>query len=362
MDEIPGGVPETPIRIDYDRVDVSDIMMQLRRRIAAAASPSPAGAAPGSSAAPAVSGKAGKASPGELPAAAAAASPSPAGAAPGSSAAPPDSGEVEEDFPDDVPAASPEERPGESEDIPPAEEPDFSMPYPELPALDGGGGKSRIKRLLLKLMRPFSPLIKLLILPVNEELVRAVRVLDYTNRKVDFLSAKFDHDLRRNEIALNRRMSGLDQSVHRRLVAADKGVDRRLVILEKRVDRRLANLDNAIHGRMTTLNENVDRRLVVLDQRMAALDDAIHVRMTTLNENLDQRMAEYDNRLDRLGSVLDVSLENVKLLHNLSHNLVVELTKLKIEHESLRNKARVLEKDFETLTRRERGLEERLPR
>jgi hypothetical protein len=300
MDETPGGAPETPIRIDYDNVDVSDIMAQLRSRIAAAAP---------------------------------AASPSPAGATPGAEAIPLASGEADETSPDDVPPASSEAPPEESPDIPPAEAPDFSMPYPELPAVDGGGGKSRVKRLLLKLMRPFAPLIKLLILPVNEELVQAVRVLDYTNRKVDFLTAKFDHDLRRNDIALNRRMTGLDQAIHRRMVAVDKGVDRRLVALDERIDRRLAALDDTIHGRMTTLNENVD-----------------------------QRMVEFDGRLDRLGSILDVSLENVKLLHNLSHNLVVELTKLKIEHESLRNKARILEKDFETLTRRERSLEERLPR
>jgi len=298
MDETPEGAPETPIRIDYDNVDVSDIMAQLRSRIAAAA-----------------------------------ASPSPAGAAPGAEAIPPASGETGEPSPDDISFASSEAPPEETEDIPPAEEPDFSMPYPELPAFDAGGGKSRVKRLLLKLMRPFAPLIKLLILPVNEELVQAVRVLDYTNRKVDFLTAKFDHDIRRNEIAFHRRMTGLDQSVHRRLVAVDKGVDRRLAILDERVDRRMAALDDTIHGRMTTLNENIDRRMV-----------------------------EYDDRLDRLGTVLDVSLENVKLLHNLSHNLVVELTKLKIEHETLRNKARILEKDFETLTRRERSLEERLPR
>lgn len=294
MDETSGGAPETPLRIDYDNVDVSDIMAQLRSRIAAAAP---------------------------------AASPSPAGEAPGGEAIPPASGEPGEPCPDEEAPAE------EAEDIPPAEEPDFSMPYPEMPAFDSGGGKSRLKRLLLKLARPFAPLIKLLILPVNEELVQAVRVLDYTNRKVDFLTAKFDHDLRRNDLALNRRMTGLDQSVHRRLVGQDKNVDRRLAALDERVDRRMAALDDTIHGRMTTLHENIDRRMI-----------------------------ELDDRLDRLGVTFEAAAENVKLLHNLSHNLVVELTKLKIEHETLRNKARILEKDFETLTRRERSLEERHPR
>ncbi len=294
MAETPGGAPEAPIRIDYDNVDVSDIMAQLRSRIAAAAPAAP---------------------------------PSPAGGAPGAEAIPPATGEPGEPCPEE------EAPPGETEDIPPAEEPDFSMPYPELAAFDAGGGKGRVKRLLLKLTRPFAPLIKLLILPVNEELVQAVRVLDYTNRKVDFLTAKFDHDLRRDEIALNRRMTVLDRSVHRRLVAQDKEADRRLVSLDERIDRRMAALDDAIHGRMTTLHEDIDRRMI-----------------------------ELDDRLDRLGVTFEAAAENIKLLHNLSHNLVVELTKLKIEHETLRNKARILEKDFETLTRRERGLEERLPR
>ena len=67
-------------------------------------------------------------------------------------------------------------------------------------------------------------------------------------------------------------------------------------------------------------------------------------------------------RLDRLQAKVherDLTQEYVKLLHILCHNLVAELTKLRVEHEALKLKAQVLEKDFEHLGRRERALERR---
>jgi hypothetical protein len=50
-------------------------------------------------------------------------------------------------------------------------------------------------------------------------------------------------------------------------------------------------------------------------------------------------------------------MEYIKLLHNLSHNIVVELTKLSIEHDGLKTKVRILEKDLEFLGQREKTLE-----
>jgi hypothetical protein len=44
-------------------------------------------------------------------------------------------------------------------------------------------------------------------------------------------------------------------------------------------------------------------------------------------------------------------------VHHLSHNLVVELSKLKIEQEMLKTKVRIMEKDFEFLGKREKALE-----
>jgi hypothetical protein len=52
--------------------------------------------------------------------------------------------------------------------------------------------------------------------------------------------------------------------------------------------------------------------------------------------------------------------ENTKLLHVMVHNLVIELTKLRIEHEALKSKMRIMEKDFEMLGKRERALEKRV--
>jgi len=186
---------DAPIRVDYDRVDVADIMAQVRARIAARPEPT-----------------------------------------------------------SDAEASGPQ--------------PVLPAGQPDSPAPDGGEGRSRAKRLLLKLMKPVTPLIKLAILPVNEELVRTVRVLDHANQQLDYLTAKFDRDIHRVESQLTERLG--------------------------RIDTQLA-----------------------------------------------------------------ITKENVKLLHALSHNLVVELTKLKIEHEALRNKVRILEKDFETLGRREGALEKR---
>lgn len=59
----------------------------------------------------------------------------------------------------------------------------------------------------------------------------------------------------------------------------------------------------------------------------------------------------------RLDDELHKSIEYTKLLHTLCHNLVIELSKLKIEEENLKNKTRILEKDFEFLKKRERTLE-----
>lgn len=85
-----------------------------------------------------------------------------------------------------------------------------------------------------------------------------------------------------------------------------------------------------------------------------------------VHEDLMQTVAELHKtnvRLDRLQAKVyerDLSQEYVKLLHILVHNLVAELTKLRIEHEALKMKTRILEKDFEHLGRRAKALEKRL--
>lgn len=119
---------------------------------------------------------------------------------------------------------------------------------PAIPDLDLTAGQGRTRRLLLKLMSPFRPLIKLLILPVDEEHRRTVLTLDHANRRLD---------------------------------------------------------------------------------------------------RLEKDRTERLNRLQ----------EYTKLLHHLCHNLVIEMSKLKIEQETLKTKTRVMEKDFDFLEKRGKALE-----
>lgn len=113
--------------------------------------------------------------------------------------------------------------------------------------LEAPGAKAKAKRLLLKITRPFAPLIKLFVFPVYAEFREMVLILDQTNRRVDLLNQKL------------------------------------------------------------------------------------------------MSMMEY-----------------TKILHSLSHNIVVELSKLKIEEENLKLKTRIMEKDFAFLGKREKALEKQL--
>ncbi|MBN2409224.1 MAG: hypothetical protein JXE07_05755 [Candidatus Aminicenantes bacterium] len=122
------------------------------------------------------------------------------------------------------------------------------------PAPEPEAGPGRARRLLLRLMSPLRPLIKLLILPVAEEHRQSLLLLDRANRRID----RLEHDR----------------------------------------DRAFEQLD---------------------------------------------RLREY-----------------TKLLHHLCHNLVVEMSKLKIEEETLKTKTRILEKDFEFLGKREKALEKEI--
>ncbi len=79
-----------------------------------------------------------------------------------------------------------------------------------------------------------------------------------------------------------------------------------------------------------------------------------------LNVRIDQVSDGLNIRSDKLSDVLSTARENTKLLHSLVHNLVLELTKLRIEHEALKNKMRIMEKDFEVLGKREKVLEKRM--
>jgi len=65
-------------------------------------------------------------------------------------------------------------------------------------------------------------------------------------------------------------------------------------------------------------------------------------------------------RIDGVETDLNLNKEHTKMLHSLGHNLVVELTKLKIEEEGLKSRIGILEKDLEMLGKRERVIEKRI--
>ncbi len=135
---------------------------------------------------------------------------------------------------------------------------------------------SKTKRVLLKVMKPFSPIIKLLILPVHQELRETIYSLDRTNKRLD------------------------------------------------------------------VLNDFID----------GALDE--------VQKNMWQFSTETNKKVDLTSEDLTKAKEYSKLLHNISHNIVVEMTKLKIEEENLKIRIRILEKDFEHLKSREKALESRV--
>ncbi|MDD8027678.1 MAG: hypothetical protein PHI34_14345 [Acidobacteriota bacterium] len=75
---------------------------------------------------------------------------------------------------------------------------------------------------------------------------------------------------------------------------------------------------------------------------------------------LHEDVAALYRQVDASNRRNDKFIDYIKLLHMLDHNLVVELTKLRIEHEALKSKMRLMEKDLAYLTKRERSVEERV--
>lgn len=138
------------------------------------------------------------------------------------------------------------------------------------------GWKARAKRILLKLMKPISPLIKLLIFPVYQELRETVLKLHHANMRIDYLSAALENELAKLSQVLNRRI------------------------------------------------------------------DRVEEKFPPIYEEIN-RLKEY-----------------TKLLHNLAHNVVVEMSKLKIELDTLKIHHRILEKDVRHLEQRERLLEKEI--
>jgi hypothetical protein len=253
----PGGGERPPIRIDYDHLDVADIMAQLKAGIAA--HPAAPAAAPV--------------------------------------------------LPSDAVGTQP---PGDEPEPPTA------------------GLKGFLKRLFLKLMRPFAPVQKLIALPTHRELMETVRKLHQTNLRLEELMQRIDVEFHRVNREINRAELRNDV-VNERLDIATANLQDQINVLPPRID----DVHRTLNGR--------------IDEVHATISDRVDLVHRTTNERVDGAYA----RIQR-------SMEFVKLLHNLSHNIVVELSKLKIEEEGIKLKTRVMEKDFEFLGRRERALEKEL--
>jgi len=82
----------------------------------------------------------------------------------------------------------------------------------------------------------------------------------------------------------------------------------------------------------------------------------VHQQIMETNEKLYRT----DKNLEKLYPVINKTTEYVKLLHNLSHHLVAELTKLKIEKEGMKTKMRNLENKIDFLEKREKALEKEI--
>ena len=102
--------------------------------------------------------------------------------------------------------------------------------------------------------------------------------------------------------------------------------------------------------RLDYLTEKVSRQLGELSGQVSKGLDDLSGRIGDVGRHTSQKL---DAVFDELSKVRDY----VKLLHNLSHNIVIEITKLKIEEENLKIKTRIMEKDFEFLGKREKALE-----
>jgi hypothetical protein len=97
-----------------------------------------------------------------------------------------------------------------------------------------------------------------------------------------------------------------------------------------------------------------------LRRLLAPLFPALRILSLPVQEDLAEatRILHATNvRVDEMGPILSRSIEYLRIMHVLNHNLVLELTKLRIEHDALKNRVRLLEKDLDFLTRRERAVE-----
>jgi hypothetical protein len=214
-------------------------------------------------------------------------------------------------------------------------------PFPPEPEMEPQalGLKGKIKKILLKIMKPFAPAQKLLALPVHQELMETVRKLHQTNQRLEYLNARMDYELRK-----------LSENIgigEKRLDLVNDTLNTRLDYVSKTTHERIDEVSEKTHLRIDEVNDTVNARLDYVSK-------TTHERIDEVSEKTNLRIDEVN---EKANIRYDRALEYIKLLHNLSHNLVVELSKLRIEEENLKLKARIIEKDFEFLSRKEKALE-----
>ena len=162
-------------------------------------------------------------------------------------------------------------------------QPEYTPEPENIPEPEKQGIMAKVKKFLALLMKPFAPIIKLLVYPVHKELMETIRKLDETNQRMDFLYEKHLPEIRRAIDVVGARIDNFNFNVNNRIDKAFKDMDNFNIKANERIDTTFENIQNT--------NERVD---------MAFKD--IH------------KIKEY-----------------TKLLHALSHNMVVEMSKLKIE-------------------------------
>lgn len=290
--------------IDYDHISVAEIMARIQK----------AAAAPPAAAADVAAPRAGSLAAGAAPENGVPAEPAETGIA---GAGEPPAEFVESSMPPEVSAA-----PTSSEPAPPGD----WIPEPQ-------GAKAKIKKIIRKLMRPFFPIIRLLGFPIHEELRETIKSLHQTNVRLDNLYRLLDRQAQKTDQGLQRLDVLLGQGLQRLERTFEESLERLAVRSDQNLQRVEVRLDQNVHG--------LETRLDLAGERSGRAE----VRLDLLEPRIKD---------------LDKSMEYIRLLHNLEHNLVVELTKLKVEAETLKSKFRILEKDQEIDQRRERALEEQV--
>jgi predicted nuclease with TOPRIM domain len=169
--------------------------------------------------------------------------------------------------------------------------PDIQFSFEASPSQEPPGLKKRVKAKLVKMLRPLFPFLRVLALPVHEDLMKVVASLHETNRRIDQL------------------------------------------------DQRCTQINNT------------------LGEKIGEVSSDLNAALSTLGEELRAELGNLSQTLFQMRADLYKAMDYVKLLHNLDHNLVVELTKLRVEYDTLKSRVRIMEKDFEHLGRREKALE-----